>query len=306
MKVKLRGAGTFWGVVESENPNEVVIQIVGGVRITLSRSEIESISPIGPQEYRNANRTTYAKLLAAAKRRDKESWLAWWKALKFARKFDLNPELWDTYSQMTARWNDLRRRTAEYNAYQLYRKALYYYTRGMENSAIKTAKRVIDEYEKTSYAPQAAELLSLMGIKPPAVAAVHPRPSPGIHTSPKKTPAKRTPALSPQPRKTTPPPPENRVQKLPKATTEEIKNANTLYSRGKKAITDAFDALEDDDFKKAVELFNRAAALLKKARELYENALLRNPRRGDIESFIEQVNKLIYLAKKSKPIGVWR
>lgn len=307
VSLQLKGAGQFDGVVEKEDEKTITIRTSGGITVTFNRSEIERISPLTVEDFKRANRPTLEKLIEGAKRREDGGWLSWWKAFKYARKFDLHPELWKIYTEMDSRYKDLPEQLADYNAFQLYRRALSFFSRGMNNSAISTAKEIIANYGKSAYAADALELLVKLGAiqQPPKTERPpepSPRPVPSTSASPIRTPQ---PSSSPTASPSATPVPQSRVADPPKATNDALKNANEQYLKAKALVQKAFDSMDDDNYKKAIENFDAAIALLVEAQSVYESEYQADPRRGDIAEFIEQVNRLLYLCRKSKPLGVW-
>ncbi len=297
--VKVRGGGSIEGKVQRKEDGSLVVVTAGGVRIELKPGEVEKVEPLSAEQWRARHRRTLENLTAAAKRAGVKSWLPWWKAFRFARRYDFNPEQWRLYREMASRFGDVIRRLKEYQARRLYRRALYFLSRGMERSAAKAAAELIRGYPDSSCAADAGELLERLG-KPNPLAQAERTATPGRTSSPSRTAVPQgTP--SPQPEQE-----EERVMRPPPADTPALKEANALYSKARAYIERAFKALDGDDYKRAEKLFDKSIGMLEKARALYEQAAATSRNRRAIEAFIEQVNQLIYLCRKSKPLGVWR
>ncbi|MFA4985885.1 MAG: hypothetical protein WC712_04815 [Candidatus Brocadiia bacterium] len=302
VSLKLKGGGTVEGVVEREDDIRLVVRNFGGVSVTVKKSDIAQRRVLSPGDFQNANRAVLTKMLDDARRYGTENWLSWLKAFKLARKYDLNPEQWKVYTEMCSRWVDNTTRVADYEAFQLYRRALAYYSKGLEKSAVSTAEELLRSYSGSSYASSARELLDrIRGVTRPAAT---PEPNPT-----KPTPSRSDappPSATPTPAATSEPPVQNVVLSPPKASTQTLKDANEAYLAGEELIRKAFAAMEEDNYENAMRLFDEAIVMLEKARSLYEAELSVHPNRTDVEDFIEQVNKLLYLSRKSRPVGTWK
>ncbi|MDZ7815540.1 MAG: hypothetical protein U5N86_05920 [Planctomycetota bacterium] len=311
VEIKLRGAGRFVATIVETTRNSVTVRNESGIKVTLDRSSIESMVPLSVEQVKDLNRRSY-KNYELSYERAPDDWLRWLKAFRFARKFELYPELYEIYDEARGKWSDLLRRVLDYKAYKLYRRAMYYFSRGRENSAVATAKEITKKYPESPYSVRAKELISVIETgEPVPVAATTPRRTPRPSRTPSATGARPTPrptpraSKTPEPEATVQPDPPSRVLKPPKATNDALIEANEMYLKAKKLISAAFDKLDTDDYESAVENFDKAIELLRAARNTYDEQAVLNPRRTDIRDFIEQVNKLIYLANKSKPLGVW-
>ena len=168
---------------------------------------------------------------------------------------------------------------------------------------------MIAKYPTSRYVRPAEELVAIITTgEPLAVASREPEPSRTSRT-PRPTGTSggsSTPKTSPKPTPSRQPVKErSRVVSPPKAVNDSIKKANAAYEKARRLINKAFEYLDKDEFEEAVKCFDNAVVLLRESLAVYEIELAKNPKNQNLEAFIEQVYKLIYLCNKSKPLGVW-
>jgi tetratricopeptide (TPR) repeat protein len=302
-KISLKSGGKLEGIIESEETDKITLKTLGGVTITIQKIEILKREPLSVVEFQTAQRATLAKLVESAERAGGTEWMPWWNAIRHAQTYDLYPEAWRLFTKTRGQMRGFTESVRDYNAFKLYRLALHYFGRSMNASAFRTANEILSRYPETRYAPQARELVEIIlhGSVVP-VAALETTPTP---TTPRPSAQpSATPPPTPAPTPSTAPADGGGPLSMPKADSEALAEANELYTKGTTLIRKAFDLMDADDYPKAIDCFKEAVEVLKRARDLYEAEFGARPDRTDIGDFIEQVNKLIYLANKSRPVGV--